>query len=172
MIEFLWRIQKISITCIILILVCINNADACSRILSEETNESTEIEKAKYVFRGLVTKVEIASNELSVGPIMLTKVYYNPIEALKGSVPKDGYILSQTGYFGGCAVPVLVGLEYLFALNKEDAIFNFDGHPKLNSLFEESIGMISIFNTTQLPVYKPKLDEAMSEVREWATKQH
>ena len=98
-IEFLWRIQKTVITGILVALTLLSSADACSRIPSDGSDKFADVKKAKFVFRGLVTKVDVASDVFQVDDINLTKVYYKPIEVLKGEVPEDGFILSQTGYF-------------------------------------------------------------------------
>ena len=161
-----------NIACALFILACLSSADACSRFPSEGTDKHIDLEKASFVFRGLVTKVELVELVPPSASVFLTKVPYKPTETLKGDVPEDGYIVSHTGYMGGCSVPVLVGLEYLFAPQKGDIIFDFEESSELYSFLKNSIGMISIFNTTQLPSYKPRLDEAMAEVRRWAAKRN
>ncbi|MBO6918046.1 MAG: hypothetical protein JJ858_06425 [Rhizobiaceae bacterium] len=170
-IETLWQIQKFKIACLTMFVAFLGDASACSQILTDDNASLGELEKAEYVFRGLAVKVELSDEAFLDNSIMFTKVYYRSVEVLKGDVPEDGYILSCNGYFGGCAVPVLVGVEYLFAPNKEEVIQDFEAPKELRSLLNNSIGMISIFNTTALPGYKPRLDEAMAEVREWAAKQ-
>lgn len=83
--------------------------DAGNIILEKPTDK---LQKTKYIFRGLAYKTELIEapelNSNEVENLHYIKVYFKPIEILKGNISENDYALSYNGYIGGCAPPILV----------------------------------------------------------------
>ncbi len=139
--------------------------DSDGKIIQEKSTD--KLKNKKHIFRGLAYKTEILElpdlNSQEFKNLHYIKVYFKPIEILKSNVSKNDYAISYNGYIGGCAPPVLVGLEYLVTPpeGKSDSLIAD------KSIFKNSIGVLDIFNIEALPHYKPKLEEIMEPVRQW-----
>lgn len=142
--------------------------DNDGKIIQEKPTD--KLKNKKHIFRGLAYKTEILEapelNQNEIENLHVIKVYFKPVEILKGDISTDNYALSYNGYIGGCAPPILVGLEYLVMLPELKSKIDFSISNE--DAYENSLGFLDIFNTEVLPQYKPKLEEVMEPIREWA----
>ena len=140
------------------------SASACSR--AEPWTQQTIYNEAKEVFRARVTKVEL-SDYVETGALtkdrFLVHVSYELKEVLKGRPKPSGPISTTTFYFGGCGVPVVVGVDYIFFIDDFP-----DETPE--AWRENSSGFISNFGTESLPLSEEHADEAMAKVRSYGTR--
>ena len=167
-----WRGQGIALQYKFLIfLSCLifafysTDVSACSR--GGEWSQETIYAEAKEVFRARVTNVELArhlADDPHTGRPFLVYVYYDLIETLKGSPSPTGPISTNIHYYGGCGVPVLVGVEYVFFVDEfsDEAPMDWRG---------ESSGFISVFGTIGLPPSAVKAEEAMVPLRAYGQQQ-
>jgi len=137
---------------------------ACSR--ADPWTQQTIFEEAKEVFRGRVTKVELSefvgTAEWAKGRFFV-HVYYELKETLKGRPKENGPVSTTIHYFGGCGVPVVVGLDYIFFIDE------FPNETP-NAWKGNSSGWISIFGSVQLPPSEEKAEEAMAKVRSYGAR--
>jgi hypothetical protein len=143
-------------------------AEACSKIPDPDEKEYQTLIDASSVFRGLVTKIELVPDLTFVEDMPFVKIHVRSIEVLKGNVENETFVLTYTGYFGGCAVPALVGVEYLFAPEKSLLGNTTTDDLKKKELADESAGYVTIFQVAEVPQNPELVDEFMAEFRNWA----
>ncbi|MDA4846704.1 hypothetical protein OOZ53_15185 [Hoeflea sp. E7-10] len=89
----------------------------------------------------------------------LVDVYYELKEVLKGQPTEIGPISTHNAYFGGCGVPVVAGVDYLFFVEpfEADATIELKGN---------SSGFISNTSTQSLPASEVHAENIVSEARD------
>jgi len=138
------------------------------KIPNPDDREYQTLIDADSVFRGLVTKIELAEESKLFQNTPFAKIFVRPVEVLKGEVSVDAYALTHTGYYGGCAVPALVGVQYLFAPRKDLLEKEVKQNPEAKALIDGSIGFVTIFEVAEVPENPELVDEFMAEFRNWA----
>ncbi len=150
------------------------SALACSQA-PEQTFEKM-FGDAPLVFRALVTETRlnayvdpgmvVEQGSMGHGDARgryLVDIKYEVLETFKGEPKPDGVITTTTAVMGGCGLPVLAGWQFLFVV----APFDKDAPKRVS---EGSQGMVWVFSSEMLPDFKPRLDEALEEVRTLAKK--
>lgn len=124
-----------------------------------------EFKKSAFVFRAVALRTEAFKPTVgefqndSDFDLRYVRVHFEIQEFIKGNPPKNGYAMTNNGYFGGCAVPILAGVPYVVFIDKLDA----DAAKSVD--FTGSMGVISDLGTEMLPQNPSLIDEAMKEIR-------
>jgi hypothetical protein len=138
-------------------------AAECDR--TDDWTEQTVIYEAKQVFRAKATKVELSDYLVEddfVQRRAIVHVYYELKETLKGSPSRNGPVTTTTFYFGGCGVPIPVGIDYLFFINEF-------AERLPEELKADSSGVISTFALIALPVMERNAQKVMAHMRSFPT---
>ncbi|MCP4317481.1 MAG: hypothetical protein GY789_16065 [Hyphomicrobiales bacterium] len=146
--------------------VCVfmaSHASACSR--PSDWSEEQAVGSAKEIFTALVTKVELSPDVAMFegeSKRYIVKVFYERKEIIKGQPTETGPVTTSIFYMGGCGIPMVVGIDYLFFIEP----FEADVPEKLTG---GSSGLISIFNTQPLPPLEDEAAEIVSRIRSLKT---
>ncbi len=138
-------------------------AFACS--MPPNWSLTKEFKESAFIFRAVALRTEAfkpTAGELqSEGDFDLryVRVHFDIQEVIKGKPPRNGYAMTNNGYFGGCAVPILAGVPYIIFIDE------LDGDAAKSANFHGSIGVISDLGTEMLPQNPALIDEAMKEIR-------
>ncbi len=144
-------------------LLATTTAFSCS--MPPDWSLDKEFKKSAFVFRAVAVRTEafmptvgefLNSSEFD---LRYVRVHFEVEEIIKGKPPKDGYAITNNGYFGGCAVPILAGVPYVVFVDE------LDGKDAQNVDLVGSIGVISDLGTEMLPQNPVLTDEAMSKFR-------
>jgi len=137
-----------------------SGANACSKPPNWSSQKA--FSSAKEIFRAYVTQTTLSPFTDQKYPgsktPFLVQVSYKLKEVLKGNPRKNGTISTTRFYIGGCGVPVVVGLDYLFFVNA----FEPD---MATEVMSTSSGMISIFDTVALPSSEKHAEAVIAKVR-------
>ncbi|MEP3278619.1 MAG: hypothetical protein ABJN26_18525 [Stappiaceae bacterium] len=140
-------------------------AMACSG--SPDWTPQTGFDEAVEVFRAQVTKVELddyVPTEGSFRKPIFVNVYYSLKETIKGYPKPEGPILTTVLYFGGCGVPIAVGMDYVFFVDRFD-------EEKPEGFESDASGYISIFSTQLLSPNEEVAKSTMAKVKVLASSQ-
>lgn len=134
-------------------------AVACSR--TDEWTTKTIFDESSEVFVAYVTKTELGDAVMDLDGTpqrSLVKVFYELKEVIKGEPTQNGPVATTNWYYGGCGLPVFVGVDYILFITPFP-----DGFPKESQ--GNSSGMISFFASRDLGNNPKNLEEAIKQAR-------
>jgi hypothetical protein len=136
-----------------------SDAMACSR--GDEWTRQSDFDRAKAVFRATVTKAEL-SDYIPPKPYHqgrhLVFVYYDLKEVLKGDPTDHGPVSTTNLYFGGCGLPVAVGMDFIFFVDHYSERVPDEARG-------DSRGQINFFSSWRVPENDELAQEVMAELR-------
>jgi hypothetical protein len=128
------RFRALSI--IIAIMALTNSAHGCSSL--EQPTEEETVAKASTIFLAHLLRVEEAGSAFPDEPHhggngdKIIEGTFNVLEVIKGVPPEDHKIKSLAYGTGNCAIPLLVGNDYLIMLEKDNVVMI--GHGNASAL--------------------------------------
>jgi hypothetical protein len=141
---------------------------ACSR--PSDITEKDDFRNARYVFHALLIQAELgddptpspgdSTSRIEFAGLRTVVGTYELKNAVKGTPPRRGRIVSTNGIIGGCALPLLAGQEYIFFVEPWPA----DTPAALSNM---ALGTVSIFGSISLTGYEPVTQEELTRLRSY-----